>query len=130
MLSVLVVDDDTAVRSVLVRYLQHRGCEVVSAPNGLDGAAQVRRRAFDIVISDVSMPGHGGLWLWEQALAMRPELHGRFMLMSATPLQDNRRTRLFLESERFLPKPFLLATLWGEMQKIVELVEGERQQSA
>jgi hypothetical protein len=50
--------------------------------------------------------------------------------MSATPLQDNRRTRLFLESERFLPKPFLLATLWGEVQKIVELVEGERQQSA
>jgi CheY-like chemotaxis protein len=130
MLSVLIVDDDSAVRSVMTRSLERRGCKVAGAANGLEGLDAVRRQSFDVVISDVHMPGRGGLWLRENALALRPELRGRFLLISSEPLPEPRSMRLRPESSRFLLKPFLLTTLWSEVQKIVEPAETGRQRSA
>src|ERR1044071_8993117 len=129
MISVLLVEDDGAVRSVIGRSLQRRGCEVVSAGDGLEGLEFVRRRSFDAVISDVNMPGYGGLWFWERALVHRPELGGRFVLMSAQALPDQPSARRFLESEHFLLKPFLPAALWVEVLKIVGVAEEGRRES-
>jgi two-component system cell cycle sensor histidine kinase/response regulator CckA len=130
MLSVLIVDDDSAIRSVLIRSLERRGCTVASAANGLEGLNAIRRGSFDVVISDVNMPRRGGLWLREKALALRPELRGRFLLISAEPLPRPRSLRLHRESLRFVLKPFLVATLWSEVQKLAEPAERSRQRSA
>src|ERR1051325_4789325 len=93
MLSVLIVDDDSAIRSVLIRSLERRGCTVASAANGLEGLNAIRRGSFDVVISDVNMPRRGGLWLREKALALRPELGGRVLLISAEPLPRSEERR-------------------------------------
>jgi CheY-like chemotaxis protein len=131
MLSVLIVDDDSAVRSAIVRSLERRGCQVAAAANGLEGLEAVRRQSFDVVISDVNMPRRGGLWLREKALALRPELRSRFLFISAEPLPDRGGSlRLRPETLRFVLKPFLLATLWSEVQKMVEPAERSRQRSA
>lgn len=124
MLSALIVEDSVALRSAVARYLERRGWQVVSAADGLQGLDAVRRRSFDVVISDVNMPGRGGVWLWENAVAVRPELRGRFVLISSEQLPEPRRMGLYVDSERFLLKPLSLATLWGEVQRIVE--QGER----
>ena len=123
MLVALVVEDNVALRSAVARYLERKGWQIVSAANGLQGLEAVRRRSFDVVISDVNMPGRGGVWLWENALALRPELRGRFVLISSEPLPEPRTMALFVDSERFLLKPLSLATLWGEVHRIVEMAE-------
>jgi len=84
MLSVLVVEDNVAVRAAIARALDRRGCSVTTATNGLEGLEAVRARSFDVVITDLNMPERGGLWLWEQALRLRPQLKGRFVLISST----------------------------------------------
>ena len=129
MLSVLLVEDDSAVRSVIGRSLQRRGCEVVGAADGLEGLELVRRRSFDAIISDVNMPGRGGLWLWERAIVHRPELRGRFVLMSSEALPEQPSARSFLESEHFLLKPFLPAALMVEVLKIVGVADEGRRES-
>ena len=68
MLSVLVVEDNVAVRAAIARALDRRGCSVTTATNGLEGLEGVRARSFDVVITDLNMPERGGLWLWQQAL--------------------------------------------------------------
>lgn len=130
MLSALIVDDNVALRSAVARSLERRGWQVVTAADGLQGLDAVRRRSFDVVISDVNMPRRGGVWLWENAVALRPELRGRFVLVSSEPLPEPRRMGLFVDSEHFLLKPLSLAALWGEVQRIVEQAERKWPHSA
>ena len=130
MLSALIVEDNVALRSAVARYFERRGWQVVSAANGLQGLDAVRRRSFDVVISDVNMPGRGGVWLWENAVALRSELRGRFVLISSEPPPEPRSMGLFINSERFLLKPLSLATLWGEVQGILERAERKWPHSA
>src|SRR5438445_3554879 len=54
MLVALVVEDNVALRSAVARYLERKGWQIVSAANGLQGLEAVRRRSFDVVISDVN----------------------------------------------------------------------------
>ena len=68
---ILVVDDDEAVRSVLVRALVEDGYEVVEVNDRREAVAATNLESFDLVITNVSMPGLTG----EQ---MAAELRRRF----------------------------------------------------
>ena len=58
---VLVADDDTEVRSVLVDFLNLHGFETLEATNGLEALLQVKHGAPDAILLDVRMPRLGGL---------------------------------------------------------------------
>jgi two-component system sensor histidine kinase EvgS len=118
MLSILVVEDHTPIRTAIVRSLERRGCRVMTATNGIEGLAAVRQQHFDAVITDLNMPERGGLWLWEEALAVRPELRGRFVLISSEARADERGMGLFLESEHFFVKPFSLKDLLRQVDEV------------
>jgi len=110
--SVLMVDDNPAMREAIARSLARRGCAVTTAPDAAEALALLRRQSFDVVVTDLNMPEHGGLWLWRQTVIVRPELRGRFVLIASEPLPDPRSMDLFLQSERFLLKPLSLDSLW------------------
>jgi len=120
MYSVLMVDDNTAMREALARSLTRRGCRVTTAANGVAGVEALKQRPFDVVITDLNMPERGGLWLWRQALILRPELRGRFVLIASEPLPEPRSLSLFMETERFVLKPLLLETLWRQVEEAME----------
>ena len=103
--SVLMVDDNAAMREALARSLVRRGCRVTTAPDGVAALQVLKERSFDAVITDLNMPERGGLWLWRQALVLRPELRGRFVLIASEPLPEPRSLSLFMETERFVLKP-------------------------
>jgi signal transduction histidine kinase len=69
-LTVMVVDDDAAVRQVTVEMLRDLGCGVVQAPGGVEALASIDTlpRAPDIILMDYAMPGMNGLRV---AMAMR-----------------------------------------------------------
>jgi CheY-like chemotaxis protein len=118
MFSVLVVEDNAAVRAAIARSLERRRCSVTTATNGVEGLEAVRGRPFDVVITDLNMPERGGLWLWEQALRLRPELKGRFVLISSVARPGGQGMGLFLQSESFYVKPFSLDGLLDEVEEI------------
>src|SRR5215217_3835558 len=68
--SVLVVDDEEIMRDVLETLLSAEGYRVDLAKTGEDGLEAYGRRAFDVVLLDVSMPGMGGLRALEEFLKM------------------------------------------------------------
>src|SRR5215510_10100224 len=58
---ILVVDDDTAIRTVIKTVLEHEGFDVVLAEDGRSGIAAIQTDQFDVVIMDIFMPGMDGL---------------------------------------------------------------------
>jgi two-component system, cell cycle sensor histidine kinase and response regulator CckA len=99
-LTVLVVDDEAAVRLLTTRILEERGYSVIEAADGSDALALLESRAepIDLVISDVVMPRFDGL---ELARSMEIMAHPPpILLMSGWAL-----SRLELERP-LLVKPF------------------------
>ena len=68
--SVLVVDDEEIMREVLETLLSSEGYRVDLAKTGEEGLESYGRRAYDVVLLDVSMPGIGGLRALEEFLKM------------------------------------------------------------
>ena len=126
MYAVLLVDDTVALREALARSLTRRGCRVATAGGGAPALELLRSEPFDVVVTDLNMPDRGGLWLWRQALMLRPELRGRFVLVASEPLPEQHMMALFVQTERFLLKPLPLETLWREIQDVMEGVRPGR----
>lgn len=61
MASVLVIDDDEMVRTMLLRTLARGGYEATGARDGLEGLALFREAPCDLVITDIFMPNQEGL---------------------------------------------------------------------
>ena len=58
---ILVIDDDTAVRTVIKTVLEREGFDVVVAEDGRSGIAAVESSRFDVIIIDIFMSGMDGL---------------------------------------------------------------------
>lgn len=86
---------------------------MTAAADGIEGLIALRGREFDLVVTDLRMPGRDGLELWRIAVALRPELRGRFLFCSAEPLPAALAEAAV--SERFLEKPFEFEKLWEEV---------------
>ena len=80
--TVLVAEDDAAVRSMVMRVLQRRGFAVLEAHDGEEALEVLRGRSarVDLLITDASMPAMSGSQLIDEARSVAPDL--RVLLMS------------------------------------------------
>ena len=58
---VLIVDDDLASRELLASYLEQENCATVMVSTGTEAIEEARRSLPDLIVTDVMMPGPGGL---------------------------------------------------------------------
>jgi len=70
---VLVVDDDEDVGSLTSMLLEHAGYNVLRVCDAIDALAELKKRHFDVVVTDYSMPTLNGLELLERIRAHAPE---------------------------------------------------------
>lgn len=82
---VLVVDDDAAIRGLCRRVLNHLGCEVVCVASPEEALRTVTPR-FDLVITDLRMPGRRGDALAQDLRRLYPELR---IVVTTTSLDDD-----------------------------------------
>jgi two-component system response regulator AtoC len=78
---ILVVDDEEGVRSFMAESLELDGHQVEEAANGLEALERLRSRSFDLVLTDMRMPGLDGIGLLQQAQAEQPEVE--FIVLTA-----------------------------------------------
>jgi DNA-binding NtrC family response regulator len=82
--SVLVVDDERAMRDMLASALRDYGYRVEAEPCAKDALARLAQQDFDVVLSDVRMPGQSGLELVGELRRLRPRLPVILMTGGAT----------------------------------------------
>jgi len=62
-LSILVADDELELRDIMMESLAYSGAAVVGVANGAEAWAELNKRSFDVVLSDIRMPGGDGVEL-------------------------------------------------------------------
>jgi PAS domain S-box-containing protein len=104
--SVLVVEDEDSIRSLLVEELTRRGITVFDTPSGETALDMIMRERFDLIISDVKMPGIGGKDIYTFVRRDFPHLADRIVFITGDVL--SRDTQIFLETSgnRYIEKPF------------------------
>jgi two-component system cell cycle sensor histidine kinase/response regulator CckA len=118
--TILLVEDEDAVRSFAVRALKARGYEVFEAANGEEALETMRRRGrpVDLLISDVVMPGMDGPTL---ARALREEFGPQKVILISGYAEDAIRKNLENEQNvEFLPKPFSLKELAQKVKGVLQ----------
>jgi PAS domain S-box-containing protein len=121
--SVLLVEDEDSVRALAKRILTEGGYRVSALSQGSDALPLLEdpRRDFDLLISDVVMPGMRGVELVRRALELRPELPVLMMSGYTTPLEEDDR-RAMAEAP-LLEKPFSRRDLLGQVRELLDQVE-------
>ena len=117
--TILLVEDEDAVRSFAARALRMRGYTVLEAPGG-DVALDIVRKhqeSIDLVISDVVMPNMDGPTMVRAALKLRPEM--RVIFISGYAEDTFRRNEEKVEDLHFLPKPFGLKQLVAKVKDVL-----------
>jgi DNA-binding NtrC family response regulator len=102
--SVLVVDDDSLIRSFLNSLLDDEGYEVSLAGNGLEGLSLLRQRDFDLVVTDMKMPDMDGLELLRLGRGIRPDT--RWVVITAYGAIENAVEAMKMGASDYLTKPF------------------------
>ncbi|HKW95405.1 MAG TPA: response regulator [Methylomirabilota bacterium] len=108
---ILVVDDEDNLRDVLVEVLKRDGHEVDSAVDGTDGLRRIEDVRYDLVITDLRMPGIEGPGLYEALRRRYPDDPPRVIFMSANTGIEEYASFLSGTGEPALEKPFNLADM-------------------
>ena len=112
----LVVDDKANMREMLSSAFSERGFIVAEASNGLDAISLINEQQYDIVITDLSMPGENGIAVLRAAREVSSDTH--VIIITAFGTIDTAVEAMRLGARDFITKPFKLA----EMEHKVDML--------
>ncbi len=110
-LAVLVLDDELALRNALLRFLERRGIQGVGVSDGAEALRVLEQRRFDVIISDVRMPGMSGREFLERLRRDRPELVARVVFSTGDTFAPDTAALLKESGVPTVTKPFDFAML-------------------
>jgi two-component system cell cycle response regulator CpdR len=117
MARILLAEDDDHMRVFLMRGLQRAGHQVDAVGDGNAALALAGKRAYDLLLADVVMPGIDGIELARRASARLPAL--RVMFITGFAAVALRETGFAPNRPRVLAKPFHLRNLVEEIDNFL-----------
>ena len=111
--SVLVVDDEVQVVTVLEMSLRAEGYSTFTAHDGLEALAQVDRHHPDLIVLDVMMPRKDGWSVLEALQLMPPHERPRVIMVTAMATAADRSRATSMGAAAYVPKPFDVDALLG-----------------
>jgi DNA-binding NtrC family response regulator len=101
--NVLVVDDEDGVRRSYARSLEAAGCKVEAVRDGIDALRALERRAFDLVMLDLRLPGIDGMAVLRTIKEKWPE--GEVVVITGYPSIESAKEAIRLGACDYLAKP-------------------------
>jgi|SRR5581483_3919533 excisionase family DNA binding protein len=115
--TVLVVDDEEAIRDLMVAALASKTREVLTAGSGEEALEVVKRAEVDLVMLDLSMPGMNGVDTFREIHTLRPALP--VIIVTAYPDSDLMAKALEIGPFTMMSKPVDLAQIQKTVDRIV-----------
>jgi CheY-like chemotaxis protein len=124
--TVLVVEDEPALRRLISVSLEKRGYAVLAAEDGAEAIRIIENNAgnIDLVVSDIMMPRLNGLELMKKATALRPEM--QFLLISGYMEDITGLPEHFVQGTGYLEKPFLPIELARKVRALLNQRDARR----
>lgn len=123
MTSILVVDDEPAIRESVTYALEREGYDVVAVEDGETALDRARSHSFDAVILDVVLPGRLGTDVCRE---LRAESSVPILMLTARTTELDRVVGLELGADDYVPKPFSVAELVARVRAILRRRELDR----
>jgi DNA-binding NtrC family response regulator len=122
---ILIIDDDDAVRATTERALRSAGFTVQTARSGEEGLSAARGNAFDVILSDMRMPGDSGLDVLRKLRELRVD--SAFIIMTGFGTVETAVEAMKLGAVDFVQKPFFRDELLMRIRSAAERRQLARQ---
>ena len=114
---ILLAEDDDSLRNFLARALERAGYEVEACADGDEAMAALGKGSYDLLLTDIVMPGVDGIEVAREAAARMPGLPIMFITgFAAVALANGDRTP---QGSKVLSKPVHLREIVAEVEKMV-----------
>ncbi|HEY8947135.1 MAG TPA: response regulator, partial [Polyangiaceae bacterium] len=117
--TILLVDDDPAVLRALGRSLRAQGYEVTLASDGEEAVNQIGQRPFDVILSDIGMPGMDGIQLLREV--REHDLNVPVILITGEPAVRTAVQALEYGAFHYLTKPVANEALESVLERAVRV---------
>jgi DNA-binding response OmpR family regulator len=114
---ILVIEDDPAIRQVVVDALELEGYQPLEAGSFPDGLAAATRQDLDLLLLDLVLPGGDGLALLAELRLARPTLP--VIILTARGEEDDRVEGLRLGADDYVVKPFGVKELLARVEAVL-----------
>lgn len=115
--TLLVIEDDSAIRRGVCDALRFSGYEVLEAAEGLSGMEQAQKASFDLMLLDLVLPNHNG---FEILRALREHRPGTpVIILSARGEEADRVKGLKLGADDYVVKPFSVRELLARVEAVL-----------
>jgi two-component system, OmpR family, alkaline phosphatase synthesis response regulator PhoP len=118
---ILVIDDEPKIVEICRDYLKAGGYEVVSAADGANGLAAIRREKPDLIVLDLMLPGMDGLDLCRQ---LRKESNVPVIMLTARVDEADKLVGLELGADDYITKPFSPRELVARVRTVLRRAGG------
>jgi two-component system KDP operon response regulator KdpE len=118
--SVLIVEDDSALRHTIASTLGALGFEVREASNGEAALAELRNRSTEVVLLDLNMPGMGGMQTAAKIRSLHPGM--AIIVLTVRDRDEDRVQALDAGADDYVTKPFRLPELAARLRASVRRV--------
>ncbi len=116
--TILVVDDDPAMRSLLVDELSDNGCQVTESCDGHDALSRLKTYSPNLIITDLKMPGGGFTYLKNVCLLVQ---NCPIILITAFGNSQTRKHAQACGVAAYFDKPVRVSDLKGALQQFCPL---------
>ena len=114
-----MVDDEASIRNLLTNVLAASGHDVTSADDGEEAKEYLEQGRFDLVITDLAMPGMNGIEVL--VIAKRTDPNCQVIIITAYPSADDVRKIMRLGAADFVMKPFNVDWMESAVVKALEM---------
>lgn len=122
-IKILVVDDEATIRKTVEKLLKREGYEVESAVDGYDAMEKAKQIEFDLVITDINMPGINGIDTIKGLKDINPKL--KIIIMTGMESNSNLIEAIRVGVNDYIYKPFEMNEFMHRVFKSVELIKLE-----
>ena len=117
-MKILVIDDEPVVLNSCRKVLEEDGFDVYLVPSADEALKAMKKEGFDLLLVDVKMPKHDGIYLMQKVKEKWPDVP--IIVMSGYPTPDTITDGAKMGADAFIAKPFTPDELLETIRQVIQ----------